>query len=74
MSRVFMDFAVSGEILFKARCGAKDFFDSLSPGFQTRGLFYAAASKQNFDEQKFEKTLFIKHLFCYNNHRSFGGP
>ena len=25
-----MDFAVSGEILFKARCGAKDFFDSLS--------------------------------------------
>ncbi len=24
-----MDFAVSGEILFKARCGAKDFFDSL---------------------------------------------
>ncbi len=23
-----MDFAVSGEILFKARCGAKDFFDN----------------------------------------------
>ena len=29
MSRVFMDFAASGEILFEARCGAKDFFDSL---------------------------------------------
>ena len=29
MSRVFMVFAASGENLFKARCGAKDFFDSL---------------------------------------------
>lgn len=25
MSRVFMGFAASGETLFKARCGAKDF-------------------------------------------------
>ena len=29
MSRVFMVFAASGENLFEARCGAKDFFDSL---------------------------------------------
>ena len=36
MSRVFMDFAASGEILFKARCGAKDFLDKL-----TRALFGA---------------------------------
>jgi len=30
MSRVFMVFAASGENLFEARCGAKDFFDSLN--------------------------------------------
>ena len=30
MSRVFMVFAASGENLFEARCGAKDFFDKLS--------------------------------------------
>ncbi len=30
MSRVFMVFAASGENLFEARCGAKDFFDSLT--------------------------------------------
>ena len=29
MSRVFMGFATSGETLFEARCGAKDFFDRL---------------------------------------------
>ena len=29
MSRVFMGFAASGETLFEARCGAKDFFDKL---------------------------------------------
>ena len=37
MSRVFMDFAASGEILFKARCGAKDFLDKL------RGLLVQAS-------------------------------
>lgn len=31
MSRVFMGFAASGETLFKAHCGAKDFFDKLRP-------------------------------------------
>ncbi len=29
--RRFMVFAASGENLFKARCGAKDFFDKLKP-------------------------------------------
>ena len=43
MSRVFMDFAASGETLFKTRCGAKDFFDKLSIPLELRsgGMLYA---------------------------------
>ncbi len=39
MSRVFMDFAASGEILFKARCGAKDFLDKLVPPLHGAAAF-----------------------------------
>ncbi len=39
MSRVFMVFAASGENLFEARCGAKDFFDSLSLSLVRERLF-----------------------------------
>ena len=35
-----MDFAACGEILFKARCGAKDFFDKLTP--PTRAEFFSS--------------------------------
>ena len=41
MSRVFMGFAACGETLFEARCGAKDFFDSLK--LLQAGAFLIAA-------------------------------
>ncbi len=41
MSRVFMVFAASGENLFEARCGAKDFFDNVKAALKRR--FYIAA-------------------------------
>ena len=56
MSRVFMGFATSGETLFEARCGAKDFFDSLK-GLPSGGLLlcysvFAATNQRPFSNHK----------------------
>ena len=39
-----MDFAASGEILFKARCGAKAFVDSLKD--TRKGVFFYGADDE----------------------------
>ena len=38
MLPVFMEIAVYRNFLFYARCGAKDFFDKLSPAAMRRGF------------------------------------
>ena len=48
MSRVFMVFAASGENLFEARCGAKDFFDSLGTAGISRSAFFCYGFLKTF--------------------------